>query len=61
MSRFEYLYKAEGNPVKVKLDGRVIGEIRRVPEGWQYYPKGRKNGGDVFSSYARVKQSIEAD
>ncbi len=59
----KYLYK-EGEkpctrePLKVKLNGTLVGEIRKVKDGFQYWPKGQKSGGDVFSSVSGVQNSL---
>lgn len=45
----------------VKLDGRVIGEIRPVSGGYQYFPKGQKTGGTVWPSITGCKRDIEGD
>jgi hypothetical protein len=61
-----YLYQ-EGveacskEPLKVQLDGRVIGEIRKVEGGYQYFPKGQKTGGEIFKSVTEVQSSLEFD
>jgi len=44
--------------IGVKLDGKVVGEIRGVEGGWQYFPRGQKKGGDVFASLERLKESL---
>lgn len=59
----EYLYTegqkaCEREPLKVRSDGRICGEIRKVDNGYQYYPKGSKNGGDVFSTVQSVQRSL---
>lgn len=46
--------------IDVRLDGKIVGEIRRVATGYCYKPKGRKPG-DVFPSVEAVKQSLEAE
>lgn len=49
--------------VTVRLDSRVVGEIRMSlnPRGFQYFPKGKNDiSGDVFSSLAACKRSLEA-
>lgn len=47
------------NPLKVQLDGRIIGEIRKVASGqFQYFPKGQKEGGEVFSTVTLVQKSL---
>ncbi len=43
----------------VKLDGRVVGEIRATIGGYQYFPKGQKDGGAVWSNIAHCKRDIE--
>lgn len=60
----KYLYPTDGKkacstePLKVKLDGRHVGEIRKVKDGFQYYPKGQKTGGVVFSKVSEVQNSL---
>jgi len=60
----EYLYQ-EGvppcskEPLKVRLDGRHIGEIRKVAGGYQYFPKGKNYGGDILPTVGDVQQSLE--
>jgi hypothetical protein len=59
----EYAYRegekaCEKEPLKVRLDGRVSGEIRKVLGGYQYFPKRGKNGGEIFSSVAAVQGSL---
>jgi len=49
--------------IKVKLDGKVTGTIKSVSshhidDGWQYFPKGSKTGGDVFASLNLCKHSL---
>ena len=59
----EYLYK-EGEPacskgpLKVRLDGRICGEIRKVDGGYQYFPKGQKVGGEIFGSIGLVQKRV---
>lgn len=59
----EYLYQ-EGveacskEPLKVRLDGRICGEIRKVEGGFQYFPKGEKVGGEVFATVTAVQRSL---
>ncbi len=60
----KYLYPTDGakpcskEPLKVRLDGKHVGEIRKVKDGFQYYPKGQKTGGVVFSNVAEVQNSL---
>lgn len=59
----KYLYQ-EGvepcskEPLKVSIDGRICGEIRKVADGYQYFPKGQKLGGEVLSSVKAVQRSL---
>lgn len=59
----EYLYQ-EGveacskEPLKVRCDGRICGEIRKVDGGFQYFPKGQKSGGEVFKTVQAVQRSL---
>lgn len=62
----EYLYQEGERPcekesLKVRMNGRVIGEIRKVEYGYQYFPKGQINGGDVLPTVADVQDSLGAE
>lgn len=46
--------------IKVYLGKSPVGEIRQVEGGHQYFPKGQKEGGEVFATVAQVKASLEA-
>ncbi len=46
-------------PITVTLDKKVVGEIRHVKGGFQYFPKGGKTGGEVSDTVAKVKRSLE--
>jgi hypothetical protein len=47
------------NIIEVRLDGKVVGQIRPVNTGgYQYIPKGQKTRGEVFQSIAEVKASL---
>lgn len=46
--------------VKVYLDGVHVGNIKRVPAGYQYWPKGRKKGGEVYATLSLVQHSLES-
>ncbi len=66
MCNIEYVYPQAGltpkkHPIKVKLDGKIIGHIKYVEGGWQYFPKGQKKGGEVFKSLMQVQLSLECD
>jgi hypothetical protein len=43
----------------VWLDGKKIGEIRRVFGGFQYFPNGQKTGGEIFTAQADCRKSLE--
>lgn len=49
--------------VRVKLDGKWVGTIRRdrggARDGWRYFPKGKKTGGDSFPTLIECKRSLE--
>jgi hypothetical protein len=45
--------------VIVLVDGKQVGEIRNTADGWSYFPKGQKKGGEVFKSLAACKRSLE--
>jgi hypothetical protein len=42
----------------VRLDGKVVGEIRVVSNGYQYFPTGEKTGGEVFQNIEACKRSL---
>ena len=44
--------------VSVILNDKKIGEIREVPGGYSYFPKGQKHGGDVFKTLEAAKASL---
>jgi hypothetical protein len=62
----EYLYR-EGEepcsvePLKVRLDGIIVGAIRKVKSGYQYFPKGCREGGPVFKSVTAVQRSLRGE
>lgn len=57
---------------QVRLDDKIVGEIRNVPrfvsiegheglmarEGYQYFPKGSKTGGDIFETKGQCMYSL---
>lgn len=63
MSRIQYLYTEGRNdvPIPVRLDGRVVGTIKPVPDGWQYFPLRHKQGGEVFATADECQKSLEFD
>jgi hypothetical protein len=62
----EYLYQEGVNacstkPLKVRLDGKICGEIRKVKSGFQYFPKGSKHGGQIYKTVEMVQKSLNDD
>ena len=62
----EYLYQEGVNPcttepLKVRLDGVICGEIRKVENGFQYFPKGSKFGGEIYKTVTLVQKSLKND
>lgn len=48
------------NPnIDVYLDGKKTGRIKKVPTGYQYFPKGQKVGGEIFFKLEDCKRSLE--
>jgi hypothetical protein len=45
--------------IDVRLDGKLIGDIRQNAEGWYYKPTGRKPG-ETFPTLLSLKESLEA-
>ena len=45
--------------MKVYLDKKLTGEIRRVEGGYQYFPKGSKTGGEISPQITRIRQTLE--
>lgn len=59
----EYLHQegiraCERESIKVRMDGRIVGEIRKVEGGYQYFPKGQAAGGSVFPTVQAVQASL---
>ena len=59
----KYLYQ-EGietcstEPLKVMLDRKVVGEIRKVDGGYQYFPNNQPYGGDIFKTIDEVQRTL---
>lgn len=43
----------------VFLDGKRVGSIQHKESGYQYFPKNSREGGEVFSTLADCKRSLE--
>ena len=58
----KYLYDTSKEcgtyPLKVRLDGKLIGEIRKTEGGFWYVPKGQKTGGNVFATITLVQRTL---
>ena len=59
MIEYEYTEGNQSAPVKVRLDGKHVGTILPVLNGWRYYPVGSRNGGEAFNTVAEVQRSLE--
>lgn len=63
MGDFKYTETLDG-VIRVRLDGKFIGEIREVETGFQYWPQGLKKHADpfdVFPEVSGVKTTIEGN
>lgn len=58
MIAYEYAEGRRDVPVRVKLAGRVVGEIRPVTGGWRYFPKRSKVGGEIFPTLNACQRSL---
>jgi hypothetical protein len=55
-----YLY-TEGNnnaDIKVRMDGKIVGTIKKVSGGWQYFPLHHKRGGDIYATAGEVQKTL---
>lgn len=43
---------------KVFLDGKHVGDIKEVGGGFAYFPKGRKDRGEIFPTKCRCMMSL---
>jgi hypothetical protein len=48
-----------GIPISVLLNDKIVGHIKQVEGGYQYFPKGKKTGGPIFKAIREVKSSLE--
>jgi hypothetical protein len=49
---------AKPGEVKIYLDGKHVGKIKKVEGGHQYFPKGAKVGGEIFASFLACINSL---
>ena len=54
-----YKWKVVGFKELVFLDGKLVGAIKKVEGGWQYFPKGDKIGGEIFKKISECEDSLE--
>lgn len=47
--------------VEVRLDGKLVGIIKTVIGGYQYFPKGSKVGGTIHKTIDQVKYVLEQE
>lgn len=49
--------------ISVKLDGKVVGNIRASGDGYAYFPKGSRRGyaPEAFKTMREVQRSLEGD
>ena len=47
--------------VKVYLEKRLAGKIKRSKQGWVYFPKDYRASPDVFPTLERAKKSLEGE
>ena len=52
------LGKRTDRTIEVKLDGKIVGKIKKVLGGWAYYPLGAKMGGDTFLTALACLKSL---
>lgn len=45
--------------IDVRIDGKIVGEIKSVATGYFYKPTGSRKTGEVFETLAAVKRSLE--
>ena len=60
----EIQYRYTYTLVKVFLNKKLIGSIRTVQGGFQYYPKGVKEpeqAGDIYPTLQECKNSLEGE
>ena len=43
---------------RVYLENRHAGDIKRVEDGWQYFPEGQAEGGDVYATLSECESDV---
>ncbi len=54
--RIKYI---ETTLIKVQLDGKIVGEIKKGERGYSYYTKGKKTADETFESLDTLKRQLE--
>ncbi len=54
-------YKRDDVDVIVHLDGKRVGTIRMVLNGYRYFPEGKSKGGELFPTLSAAKESLESE
>ena len=52
-------YDSSANRMPVYLDGKRVGDIRGILNGWHYVPVGQTEGGTMYLSIKQVQMSLE--
>jgi len=65
-SMITYKPQRQRSEYAVQLGGKVVGRIKLAVAGdgragWRYFPKGQKEGGEVFPTLEECKRSLEAE
>lgn len=56
-----YQTNFSGGIITVLLNDKIAGTIRQAEDGYQYFPKGKKIGGEIFKTIKQTKESLEND
>lgn len=56
-----FKHRSLAHDVDVLLDGQIVGSIRYTIDGWQYVPKGQKDGGEFFPTLFDCKKSLSTE
>ena len=51
-------FKFNVKDISVILDGKTVGKIKAVGNGWAYFPKGSKSHGDILPTIRDVQKQI---
>lgn len=54
-------HRQDACPITVKLEGRVVGKIVRVPGGYRYRPKGARQEGNTFADLDALKADLSGE